>query len=190
MGYRIHKWIRVIASGFVWAATAGATSVPTLSFEQMTDQSEMIVSGQIDRSWADWDSEHKYIWTHYALSVSSAIKGNAGSMVTFSEPGGVVGAQGMAVAGTPVYKSGDQVLLFLERMPNGYLRTTGWGQGKFMVDASGRVRNGAIIGGPELVDAKGRPAASRIKSLDGMSVDQVRSLVTAHMKAQSQGRTH
>lgn len=171
----------------MWAATAGATSVPSLSFEQMTDQSELIVSGQISRSWADWDSDHKYIWTHYELSISDTIKGSPDSTITISEPGGMVGSQGMAVAGSPAYAPGDRVLLFLQRMPNGYLRTTGWGQGKFMVDAAGHVRNGALLGGVEFVDQKGRPAALHMRSLDGMSIDQVRSLVAAH--AQAQGRT-
>ena len=45
-----------------------------------------------------------------------------------SEPGGIVDGLGMQIAGTPGYAPGEQVMLFLERMPNGYLRNAGMGQ--------------------------------------------------------------
>src|SRR5580700_2249544 len=131
----------------LFACNVSATSVPSLTFEELTDRSELIVSGQVTRSWADWDSEHKFIWTHYELSVSNAQKGTPGLTVELAEPGGVVGIQGMAIAGAVVYQPGDHVLVFLQRMPNGYLRTTGWSQGKYTVDSTGRLHAAGSIGG-------------------------------------------
>ncbi len=177
------RWFGALASGLFLLSTAGATSVPRLSFEQLTDKSEIVVAGQINRSWADWDTEHKYIWTHYELAVSTALKGNPGATVVLSEPGGVVGPRGMSVAGSVVYNPGDQVLVFLQRMPNGYLRTTGWGQGKYLLDKDSHLYAMASL--VETVDAKGRPAAKTF-SLDGMTVAQVRTMVAARI--QTQGR--
>ena len=121
-----------------------ATSVPSLTFDELTDRSEVIVAGRITRSWSDWDSERKFIWTHYELSVSSVHKGAARTAVTVSEPGGVVGGRGMRIAGSVEYSPGDQVAVFLQRMPNGYLRTAGWGQGKYLVDKAGHLHAGSL----------------------------------------------
>ena len=167
-----------------WITNAGATSVPGLSFEELTDHSELIVAGQIARSWADWDSAHKFIWTHYELTVSGAQKGSPGASVVLSEPGGVVGIQGMAVAGAVVYQPGERVLVFLQRMPNGYLRTTGWSQGKFTVDNAGRLHAWASSRGLELVSApKGATAATPLRALDGMTVAELRARIATRLQA-------
>jgi len=177
----VRVWTYASALFSIFAATAGATSVPGLSFEQLTDRSELVVTGQISRSWTDWDSDHKFIWTHYELSVSATHKGSAGSSVVLSEPGGVVGIQGMAVAGAVTYQPGERVLVFLERMPNGYLRTTGWSQGKFAIDSTGRL-HGQSIGGVELVGSN----TTSLRALNGMTVAQLHGRIATRLK--SQGR--
>jgi hypothetical protein len=168
----------------VLLATAGATSIPSLSFEELTDRSELIVTGRINRAWADWDTGHKYIWTHYELGVSAALKGNPDATVILSEPGGVSGIEGMNIAGSVVYHPGETVLLFLQRMPNGYLRTTGWSQGKYRVDKTGRLQAAALPGGMEVVDTKTRSIrATALRSLDGMQVADLRALVSLRIEA-------
>ena len=185
MGYGfIHKSAGLFAFALYCLSSANATTVPGLSFDELTDQSDLIVSGQVGRSWADWDSDHKYIWTHYELAVSGALKGSAGATVVVSEPGGVVGNQGMNIAGAPAYQTGEQVLVFLHRMPNGFLRTTGWTQGKYTVDTAGSLHAAGSSMGLEVV----RGAASGIRSVEGMNVAQVRGLVAARIRIQSQGR--
>ncbi len=164
---------------------AGATSVPKLSFEELTDRSELIVSGQIAGSSASWDSEHKFIWTHYTLTVSGAEKGAPGATVGFAEPGGVVGMQGMAIPGSVVYQPGDRVLVFLERMPNGYLRTTGWSQGKYTLDSAGRLHGETSLRGLDVVSAqKTAAAATPLSSLDGMTVTELGARVAARLQLQ------
>ena len=186
MGYGfIHKSLGLCAFALFCFSSANATTVPGLSFDELTDQSDLIVSGQINRAWTDWDSDHKYIWTHYELNVSSALKGSAGATVVLSEPGGVVGNQGMNIAGAPAYQPGEQVLVFLHRMPNGFLRTTGWTQGKYTVDRAGSLHAAGSSIGLEVV----RGAAARIRSVEGMNVAQVRGLVAARIRTQSRGRT-
>ena len=174
------RWIG-IAFGLVLVCSARATSVPRISFEELTDQSEVIASGQVTRSWSDWDSTHKYIWTHYELSVSNTYKGQSGRSVVISEPGGVVGNIGMQIAGTVVYQPGDKVLVFLQRMPNGYLRTTGWGQGQYRVDASGIVHASESLRQENLL-AAGGPGSS-LTSLEGTSVSELVRRVTARVQS-------
>ena len=182
MRYGIHRWIAVFACGFAVLSTARATSVTRLSFEELTDQSELVVSGQINRSWAEWDAEHKYIWTRYELSVSGTLKGSAASSVVFSEPGGIVGDKGMSVPGSVSYAAGEEVVIFLQRMPNGYLRTAGWSQGKFRVDQTGKLHGEASQAGLEIVAGNAR-SATPLRSLEGLNVAQLRGLIAARATA-------
>ncbi|HVY94225.1 MAG TPA: hypothetical protein VHA14_15800, partial [Bryobacteraceae bacterium] len=85
------KWLGgVIAAALALLPAASATTIKKLSFDQLTDTADIVVSGTVTRSWADWDSNHKYIWTHYEVSVLSQLKGSAGSTVQIDEVGGVV----------------------------------------------------------------------------------------------------
>ena len=168
------------------ASNAAATSVPSQTFEELTDHSEFVVSGQIARSWSDWDSEHKFIWTNYELTVSSVQKGAPGATVVLSEPGGVVGIQGMTIPGVVSYQAGDQVLVFLQRMPNGYLRTTGWSQGKYTVDNAGRIHAEGSSHDLEVVGAQIGVAASAtsLRSIDGIGIDELRRRIATRLKMQ------
>jgi hypothetical protein len=174
------------------AAQAGATSVPRLSFEELTDHSELIIGGEITRSWSDWDVENKVIWTHHELNVTSLQKGAASSIVVVSEPGGVVGNRAMAIAGAVAYRPGDQVVLFLQRMPNGYLRTTGWGQGKYALDKKGVLHTDSAVRGVEIVsvDVAAKSSATQstsLSALDGLSLAEFRVKVMARVAAQRRG---
>jgi hypothetical protein len=155
-----------------------ATTVPRISFEQLTDSSEIIVSGRVIQSWAAWDAEHKYIWTHYRLSVSDSAKGAPVQSVEFAEPGGVLNETALSIAGSVSYAVGDEVAVFLARMPNGYLRTTGWAQGKYSLDAGGRMHGHAQIGA-ETMDLKSAPAGLSLRSLEGMTFAELKQRVAA-----------
>ena len=189
MTTRVKQWLCVFLLTLLWTSTAGATSVPGLSFEQLTDRSEMVITGEVSRTWTSWDSEHKYIWTHYELAVSATHKGANAATVVLSEPGGTVGLQGMAIAGAVGYQPGERVLVFLQRMPNGYLRTTGWSQGKYTVDAAGRLHPENARGGVELVSAPGSPAAGMpLRTLNGMSVTELHGRIAARLRTQGRAQ--
>jgi hypothetical protein len=181
------KFIRTEAIlGCLWfAITAGATSVPRFTFEELTDRSEVIATGQIQRSWSDWDSSHHFIWTHYEMGVDKLFKGGRATTIVLSEPGGLVGGMGQTIAGSVRYQTGDKVFVFLERVPNGYLRTAGWSQGKYAIDASGRLHAEASRAGVEMVDTPSASAAT-LSSLEGVSVAELGARVTARLR--SQGR--
>jgi hypothetical protein len=167
--------------GLLTVCSAWATSVPSITFEELTDKSAVIAQGEITRTWSDWDSTHKYIWTHYDLSVSATYKGATASSVTISEPGGIVGGIGMQIAGTVVYTPGDKVLVFLERMPNGYLRTTGWGQGQYRIDASGMVHASQSLKAVNMLTSS--PSTPSVTSLDGMRVTDIIQRVSARLRS-------
>jgi len=171
----------IFSVSFALTATANATQVPRLSAEELIDQSDLVAAGQITRSWAAWDSEHKFIWTHYELSVSSAIKGSAGNSIELAEPGGVIGDRGTAIAGSVPYQAGDKVVIFLQRMPNGYLRTAGAGQGRFTIDASGRIHGGSPVGAEFIQSSSGAIEGTSLGSLNGLTVPELSVRIKARI---------
>src|SRR6266478_257946 len=117
---RIPPFLMLVVVTTLLAEVATATLIPRISFEKLTDSSELVVSGRITRSWTAWDADHKYIWTHYELATGAALKGSPGAIVEFAEPGGQVDGRVMVIDGAVSYAAGDQVVVFLSRMPNRY----------------------------------------------------------------------
>ena len=158
-------------------ALCSATMVPRMSLEQLTDQSQIIVHGQIVRSWSAWDEGHQFIWTHHELTVIDPLKGPAKPTITFSEPGGSVDGVSMNIAGTPRFAPGEEAVLFLYQTPIGYLRTTGWGQGKYNISERRVHTNLRAV---ELVSPTGaapRSAETSLEILDGMSLADFKTTV-------------
>jgi hypothetical protein len=166
------------------ASPADAAVVPRLDLAGLVQSSEVIVQARVTRQWCAWDKEHRFIWTHYSLAVSDVLKGTPPVSLTLSEPGGVVGKRGMAVADVTRYANQEEVVVFLHRTPVGYWRPYGWGQGKYTVrpDAAGAKRIYTNVAGLTMVErraARGqaRAAASQPRNLDGMALSDFKQLV-------------
>jgi len=138
-------------------------------------RSEAIVIGHVTRTWSAWDDQHRYIWTHAEIAVHEVAKGARGMNLVVSEPGGAVGGVGMRVAGAPTYTPGEQVMLFLERAPNGYLRSAGLGQGKLRISADGRIH---LTHAAADLAVSGRPQKGiALESLEGAAAVEIRQRV-------------
>lgn len=187
------RWFRPAAASLVrvalcLSAVAGAgvldaTIVPRMSLEAIVSESSSIVHGRVTRAWSAWDPERTAIWTHYEIEVEDALKGG-GTKVVVSEPGGEIDGMHMQVIGAPVYEVGEEAVIFLTPTPLGYLRTCGWGQGRFEVERTARgkaVRS--RVEGVELADLKDpaarRQAATALESLDGLPLDDFKARVRA-----------
>ena len=175
---RLHCGAALAALLLVCAA--GATTIGRLSLDEMTVRSETIVSGEITDSWAAWDAGHKYIWTHYLVAVDSTVKGRAGRTVEIAEPGGIIDNIGMNIGGATGYNRGERALIFLQRMPNGYLRTAGLGQGKYGIDAQGRL-HGIALKSVDVMET-GSAAVEAVRSLEGMTVPEAGAHIATRMR--------
>ena len=135
---------------------AQATMVPSLSVEELVDQSEVIVHGRVARSWTAWDGARKYIWTHHEIDIIDPIRGAGFAPVVVSEPGGALDGVEMRFSGVLPYALGEEAVVFLYRTPVGYLRTQGHGQGKYTITSDARVRSN--LRGVELLTRTSRGA--------------------------------
>src|SRR6476619_5759348 len=109
------QYYRRLFISFLLPLLCLGTSVARLSLEETTARAQWILDGDVVRNWCDWDSGHRFIWTHTEISVRERWKGSAGRTVTVSEPGGVVNGVGMAIAGMVRYAPGERVVVFLYR---------------------------------------------------------------------------
>lgn len=178
----------VIAAWLVLSLPSGATLVPRMTVEQMMEASDAIIHGTIARTWSAWDSSHEFIWTHYELRLTESMLGDRLDKVVVSEPGGTVGNDSMEIVGAPRYRIGEEVVLLTARTPIGYLRTSGWGQGRFDVVADPRTGTKVVrsnLAGLELFEPAGAASPATLKpgtspkSLDGLPLDQFKTRIRA-----------
>ncbi len=166
--HRLHCLRLLLAGSLFWIP--GRAMVPRYSLEDLVQQSNLIVQGTVMRHWTAWDPSHKYIWTHYQVVVTDAIRGFPAPVVV-SEPEGSLEGVTQGGSDTVRYRDGERVLLFLFRTPIGYLRSTGGPQGKFKVSADG----GAQPEAGAIMEPKGeRRRGTLLESLRGMPLEELK----------------
>lgn len=171
-----HYRFLALAGLLIAACRLDAAVFPRITAEELTAQSEVIVQGSVVRSWTAWDSEHKYIWTHFEVSVTDALRGPRTATITVSEPGGSLDGVEQKISGTVPYFSGESAVLFLYKTPIGYWRSVGGPQGKFTVAPDGRVR--ANLQSGAYFDRAGKAAAGTpLGFLDGLRIADFKSQV-------------
>ena len=180
---RFHGRFLAVAGLLMASCRSDAAVFPRVTAEELTAQSQVIVEGNVVRSWTAWDAEHKYIWTHYEVSVTDALRGPRTTTVTVSEPGGTLEGVHQQFSGAVPYVAGESAVLFLYKTPIGYWRSVGGPQGKFIVEPDGRVR--PSVQDAMFIDRSGRPpAGTPLAALNGLRLAEfkshIRRLAAAH----------
>ena len=106
-----------------------ATTIVMPTDEQLVAKAPVIVRGTVLRSQAL--DEGGSIYTDTIVAVESAIKGTPSGSITIREIGGIVGDRITKVYGTPEFKVGESVLVFVSPDGRGHFRTVDLFAGKF-----------------------------------------------------------
>lgn len=167
-------WPQISTLPLLLAACAGLASGTTLarmSVAQMIRAATLIVRARCISSSARW--EHGEIWTLTAFAVTDTWKGSAVDEITVRTLGGSLGNVASRVSGVPEFRSGEEVVLFLEPSAAGGLTIVSWQQGTFRVrrDArTGRDRATQDVSAPLFGGGSSSPVAllSRDETLDGL----------------------
>jgi hypothetical protein len=146
------------------AAPTQAAVLVAMDLPALVEQSDLIVVGSATKQTSRY--VNKLIVTDVTLAVSSTLKGSAKEPVVVTHLGGAVGDIGLNVPGAAVFKLGEQVVVFLRRVPSGDWNVTGMSQGIMKISGE-EVLPGGV--GAELMerDPEGRlvslakPAAAR-----------------------------
>lgn len=123
----------------LWAtlfqASAAATVMVEVPLEAMVREADAIVVGRVERVGVRLVMLPGGAQPHTITTIRAAewIKGEGGERVRVDEIGGVMEQGGMVIEGTPEYRVGDEVVVFLRRTPEGALRTYAMVQGQFHI---------------------------------------------------------
>src|SRR5688572_17921607 len=118
-----------IAALFLIVPAVHATTIVLPSDDQLINKSPLIVTGKvIDSTPVDHNGS---IYTVTRVAVEQALKGQAASTIEIREVGGRIGDRFNVVFGSPEYKAGEQVLLFLWPTGRGDYQTRDLFVGKF-----------------------------------------------------------
>ena len=129
-------WTLLSLASLLLLAPAGARAATLVakSVEEAARTSDAVVRGTVVSATSHWAGSH--IVTDVEIAVSSAWKGQPGDRVTVTIPGGVVGDIGQHVDAAPKFTVGEDVVVFVQRAPNGRInRVNGLAQGKYRVES-------------------------------------------------------
>jgi hypothetical protein len=123
---------------------ATATSIIQRTPEQLAQQSAIVVDGKVTGVRSYWNTDHTKIFTEATVAVDGTHKGSAASRVRVIQPGGVVDNVRMTAHGALAWKTGEEVLLFLESSGSDAYQVAGFSQGKYMIERDARTGNAYV----------------------------------------------
>jgi len=148
--------------GIVLAMTtslASATTIVTRTPEQLAQESALVVDGKVTGVRTYWNDAHSKIFTEATVAVDGTHKGAAASSLRIVQLGGVVGNVRMTAHGALAWKTGEEVLLFLEPSGTGAYQVAGFSQGKYTIERDTRSGK-AFVRQALPADAHESPAAT------------------------------
>lgn len=159
----------------VGAATAesGTTPGSPPSLGELTRVADVIVIGEVVLTQSEWNASRTIIWTRIDVGIEEVLKGSVqGEQLSFSQIGGQVGDIAASIGGTPSFRQGEHVLLFLSRRQDKSLGIAGIFYGKFAIERSEASDNKLVV--------RREPDSGRV--LDRYSLDQARAQILQTME--------
>jgi hypothetical protein len=127
-------WLCFLASLILLGLTAAFTNGTTLDrlqFDDLAQQSSAVARLRCLGSEFRWDRGE--LWTETRFEVLERNKGLLSGIVTVRTIGGVSGHLHSHVDGVPIFRTGEEVYLFLWERPGEPYRVLGWAQGTFRI---------------------------------------------------------
>jgi hypothetical protein len=115
----------------ICCAAVTGTTLEKMPLERMADVARVIVRARCVSNSTGWDAGE--IWTFTIFEVAETWKGLATEQVTVRLLGGTVGSLTSTVSGVPRFRTGEEVILFLEPTARGDFTVVSWQQGTFRV---------------------------------------------------------
>lgn len=125
------KWIPILCVVALLAAPAAATTLAQMSLSQLTQAARVIVRARFLGGASNW--QRGEIWTASRFRVLETFKGRTAAEITVRTIGGRVGGVESLVDGVPHFVHGEEVVLFLDPLPQGGYAITAWTEGTFRV---------------------------------------------------------
>ncbi|MBX2814090.1 MAG: hypothetical protein KTR25_19935 [Myxococcales bacterium] len=145
---------------------ASASVVVAQTVEQMALEAQVVVEARVRGQHVEWDRRHQRIFTITKLEVLEVWFGQASSVIEVRTLGGQLDGIAMSVSGTPHFRDGEEVVVFLspdaeEKMQ---YRVLGLSQGMFRVEERDEIRT-AVPAVHGLIRTSRRNTSSRSEAL-------------------------
>jgi hypothetical protein len=101
--------------------------------EELTRDADVVAVGKVTGMKGEWDQNKTRIVTRVTVAVNEYLKGNAGTVLTITSPGGEVDGVGEWYSHTARFKKDEDVVVFAEKDKKGNFRVAGGEQGKLVV---------------------------------------------------------
>lgn len=154
----------------VSAPTARALTVLPATFEELVRESAAVVHGRVRSVHAAWTADRATIQSTVTLDVVDTFKGTVTETATFVVPGGEAGGRILLVPGVPVFRAGDEVVVFLRGRAPRLPEPVGLSLGVYRVSAAATSGTSLVV--PSPIHAADLPAAV----VRGASARTVRTL--------------
>src|SRR5271157_4598257 len=103
----------VLMGIIVAISPARATTMVSMSMEQLTQASSDIVQAHVVGQVSEWNATHTQIVTITTFEVSQTLKGNASSTIQIRQLGGTVGHLTQTIMGDVTFRPQGEYILFL-----------------------------------------------------------------------------
>ena len=159
------------------SAAVDATVMIPAEFTEMVNGSQVIVHGVVTRVDARMVGDRRTIETVVTVQVLDALKGAVEATAAFRVPGGEVGRYRRVMVGAPIFREGDEVVVFLAGRPPAMPMPFGLNQGVYRVArAAGRATVAPLVIDGQARVVRGDPAR-RPLAVDAFAAS-VRAIVT------------
>jgi hypothetical protein len=118
------------------ALLLAATVQGPADIASLTLASDAVVHAQVVRKSSHWGAGGGQIFTTVVLKPLATWKGEAAAEVSVLVPGGVQGELDQVVQGSPLFREGEEVVVFLRRRAPGVYGVSRMALGKFSVGAA------------------------------------------------------
>lgn len=122
--------------------SAFATTVRPPSFDQLVAESSSVVRATVVSKRCEWrtSGDSRFIVTVVSFDLNESITGEAPQRFELEFLGGEIGGEAVVVAGQPVFKPGDEDVLFVDRRKSSVCPLVAMMFGRYLVvqDADGQ----------------------------------------------------
>src|SRR5262245_12393468 len=135
-------WFCIGLLGSMLCSAAVAFAAGNLA--SLASSATLIVRGTVLSQKSSWNANHRQLYTEVRLRVAQVYKGQQAQEVTIHRLGGSADGIGMRVFGEAEYRQGEEVFVFLRRLPYHHgegseFTPVGLARGKFhLVRTSGK----------------------------------------------------
>jgi len=153
----------LVALALAVAAPGLATTLAPWTLTDFVVHMNAAVTGTVTGVDVRWNDDHSFINTYVTIAVDQLVAGEPlPAELVLVEMGGRVGRTLSVVEGVPVYREGERVFAFVERVDDIY-RTLGFYQGKYTLEVDPVTQRemyvqrvpagGVVVAGPDGAEA-------------------------------------